>query len=117
MIKFTLKTNLPKDYYEPMLLRYSNFLFGDISISGNINNNSLCIICAIFKDGYRYTLNLFFNNDKLRKIYFNVTRLDSGYVLNLMAIEEGLDDLLDYIYSSYILAKNLDINKEEMDND
>lgn len=117
MIKFTLKTDLPKDYYEPMLLRYSDFLFGNISISGNMNNNSLYIICAIFKDGYRYTLNLFFSNDKLRKVYFNVTRLNSGYVLNLIAIEESLDDLLGYIYSTYILTKNLDIDKEKTDND
>lgn len=116
-MKFTMKTDLPKDYYESVLLRYSDFLFGDISISGNMNNNSLCIICAIFKDGYRYTINLFFNNDKLSKVYFNVTRLASGYILNLLAIEENLDSLLDYIYNTYILAKDLDINKEESDND
>lgn len=57
-------------------LNFSDFLFGDISITGNMNTNSLCIICAIFKDGYRYTLNLFFSSHKLRKVYFNVTRLD-----------------------------------------
>lgn len=113
MIKFTMKSNLPKDYYESILLRYSNFLFGNITISGNMNNNSLCIICTIFKDGYRYTVNLFFYNDNLSKVYFNVTRLASGYILNLFAIEEDLDDLLEYIYNTYILAKNLDINTEE----
>ena len=118
IVKFTMKSDLPRDYYEPTLYKYSDFLFGDISISGIMNNNSLCIISAIFKDGYRYTLNLYFRNGKLRKVYFNVTRLDSGYVLNLMAIEENLDDLLGYIYSNYILAKNLDIAiEEESDND
>nr|DAT36762.1 MAG TPA: hypothetical protein [Caudoviricetes sp.] len=116
-MKFTMRTELPRDYYEPTLIKFSDFLFGDISITGNMNNNSLCIICAIFKDGYRYTLNLSFRNDKLRKVYFNVTRLDSGYIFNLMAIEESLDDLLSYIYSNYILAKNLDIDKEETNND
>jgi hypothetical protein len=108
-----MKSDLPRDYYEPVLYKYSDFLFGDISISGIMNNNSLCIISAIFKDGYRYTLNLSFRNGKLRKVYFNVTRLDSGYVLNLMAIEENLDELLGYIYNNYILTKNLDITKEE----
>ena len=117
IIKFTMKSDLPRDYYEPTLYRYSDFLFGDISISGIANNNSLCINSAIFKDGYRYTLNLSFSNDKLRKVYFNITRLDSGYVLNLMAIEENLDELLGYIYNNYILAKNLDISKEESNND
>lgn len=117
-MKFTMRTELPRDYYEPMLLRYSDFLFGDISISGIMNNNSLCIICAIFKDGYRYTLNLSFRNDKLRKVYFNVTRLDSGYVLNLMAIEENIANILEYIHTTYILTKNLDIaTEEESDND
>lgn len=117
IVKFTMKSDLPREYYEPTLYRYSDFLFGDISISGIMNNNSLCIISAIFKDGYRYTLNLSFRDDKLRKVYFNVTRLDSGYVLNLMAIEENLDELLGYIYNNYILAKNLDISMEESDND
>lgn len=117
IIKFTMKSDLPRDYYEETLLKFSDFLFGNISISGIMNNNSLCIISTIFKDGYRYTLNLYFRNHKLRKVYFNVTRLDSGYVLNLMAIEENLDDLLGYIYNNYILAKNLDISKEESNND
>lgn len=118
IVKFTLKSDLPRDYYEPTLYKYSDFLFGDISISGFMNNNSLCIISAIFKDGYRYTLNLSFRDDKLRKVYFNVTRLDSGYVLNLMAIEENIANILEYIYTTYILTKNLDIaTEEESDND
>ena len=117
IIKFTMKSDLPRDYYEETLLKFSDFLFGDISISGIMNNNSLCIISAIFKDGYRYTLNLYFRNHKLRKVYFNVTRLDSGYVLNLMAIEENIANILEYIHTTYILAKNLDITKEESNND
>lgn len=117
IVNFTLKSDLPRDYYEETLLKFSDFLFGNISISGIMANNSLCIISTIFKDGYRYTLNLYFRNHKLRKVYFNVTRLDSGYVLNLMAIEENLDELLGYIYNNYILAKNLDISKEESNND
>lgn len=117
MMKFTMRTDLPRDYYEPTLIKFSDFLFGDISISGNMNNNSLFIICAIFKDGYRYTLNLSFRNGKLRKVYFNVTKLDSGYVLNLMAIEENIANILEYIHTTYILTKNLDIDKEETDND
>ena len=117
IVKFTLKSDLPRDYYEPTLYKFSDFLFGDISISGIMNNNSLCIISAIFKDGYRYTLNLYFRNGKLRKVYFNVTRLDSGYVLNLMAIEENIANILEYIHTTYILTKNLDISVEESDND
>lgn len=116
MIKFTLKSDLPRDYYEETLLKFSDFLFGDISITGNMNTNSLCIICAIFKDGHRYTLNLFFVNGMLKKVYFNVTKLDSGYVLNLMAIEENIANILEYIHTTYILAKNLDI-AEESNND
>lgn len=116
-MKFTMRTELPRDYYEPTLYKYSDFLFGDISISGIMNNNSLCIISAIFKDGYRYTLNLSFRNGKLRKVYFNVTKLDSGYVLNLMAIEENIANILEYIHTTYILTKNLDIDKEETNND
>lgn len=116
-MKFTMRTELPRDYYEPTLYKYSDFLFGDISISGIMNNNSLCIISAIFKDGYRYTLNLSFRNSKLRKVYFNVTKLDSGYVLNLMAIEENIANILEYIHTTYILTKNLDIDKEETNND
>lgn len=116
-MKFTMRSDLPRDYYEETLLKSSDFLFGDISITGNMNTNSLCIICAIFKDGYRYTLNLFFSSHKLRKVYFNVTRLDSGYVLNLMAIEENMANILEYIHTTYILTKNLDISMEESDND
>lgn len=113
VIKFKMKSDLPRDYYEPTLIKFSDFLFGDISISGIMNNNSLCIISAIFKDGYRYTLNLSFRNGKLRKVYFNVTKLDSGYVLNLMAIEENIANILEYIHTTYILAKNLDITNKE----
>lgn len=114
-MKFTMRTDLPRDYYEPTLTKFSDFLFGDISITGSMNNNSLYIICAIFKDGYRYTLNLSFRNGKLRKVYFNVTKLDSGYVLNLMAIEE-VANILEYIHATYILAKNLNIVEEESNN-
>ena len=113
MIKFTMKSDLPKDYYEPMLIKYSDFLFGNISITGDMNKNSLCLIACIFKDGYRYTINLFFRDNILKKVYFNVTRLNSGYILNLFAIEENLDDLLGYIYNTYILAKDLDITVDE----
>lgn len=112
-MKFTMRSDLPKDYYEEILLKFSDFLFGDISITGNMNTNSLCIICAIFKDGHRYTLNLFFSNHKLRKVYFNVTRLDSGTILNLVAEREDLDDVLEYIYSNYILNKDLDLIEGE----
>ena len=117
MFKFKMKSDLPRDYYEPTLIKFSDFLFGDISISGNMNNNSLFIGACTFKDVYRYTINLFFVNGMLKKVYFNVTRLNSGYILNLMCIEENIANILEYIYTTYILAKNLDIAEEESNND
>lgn len=61
-------------------------------------------------------MNLIFKDDTLRKIYFNVTKLESGTIINLMAEKEDLDDVLEFIYSNYILNKDLDIIEGE-DND
>lgn len=81
-----------------------------------MNTKSVCFICGVFKDGYRYTMNLIFKDDTLRKIYFNVTKLESGTIINLMAEKEELDDVLEFIYSNYILNKDLDLIEGE-DND
>lgn len=61
-------------------------------------------------------MNLIFKDDTLRKIYFNVTKLESGTIINLMAEKEDLDDVLEFIYSNYILNKDLDLIEGE-DND
>lgn len=58
-------------------------------------------------------MNLIFKDDTLRKIYFNVTKLESGTILNLMAEKEDLDGVLEYIYSNYILNKDLDLIEGE----
>lgn len=81
-----------------------------------MNTKSVCFICGVFKNGYRYTMNLIFKDDTLRKIYFNVTKLESGTIINLMAEKEDLDDVLEFIYSNYILNKDLDLIEGE-DND
>ena len=115
-MRFTLKNNLPNGFYEPIFKRYYRYLFGPIVISGNMNTKSVCFICGVFKNGYRYTMNLIFKDDTLKKIYFNVTKLESGTILNLMAEKEDLDDVLEYIYSNYILNKDLDLIEEELTN-
>lgn len=115
-MRFTLKNDLPNGFYEPIFKRYYIYLFGPIVISGDMNTKSTCFICGVFKDGYRYTMNLMFRDNNLRKIYFNVTKLESGTILNLMAEKEDLDDVLEYIYSNYILNKDLDLIEGE-DND
>lgn len=112
-MRFTLKNDLPNGLYTLILKRYYRYLFGPIVISGDINTKSICFICGVFKDGYRYTMNLMFRENTLRKIYFNVTKLESGTILNLMAEKEDLDDVLEYIYSNYILNKDLDLIEGE----
>lgn len=112
-MRFTLKNDLPNGFYEPIFKKYYRYLFGPIVISGDINTKSVCFICGVFKNGYRYTMNLIFKDDTLKKIYFNVTKLESGTILNLMAEKEDLDDVLEYIYSTYILNKDLDLIEEE----
>lgn len=112
-MRFILKNDLPNGFYEPIFKRYYRYLFGPIVISGDMNTKSTCFICGVFKDGYRYTMNLMFRDDTLKKIYFNVTKLESGTILNLMAEKEDLDDVLEYIYSTYILNKDLDLIEEE----
>ena len=112
-MRFTLKNDLPNGFYTPILNRYYRYLFGPIVISGDMNTKSVCFICGVFKNGYRYTMNLIFKDDTLRKIYFNVTKLESGTILNLMAEKEDLDDVLEYIYSNYILNKDLDLIEGE----
>ena len=87
-MRFTLKNDLPNGFYEPIFKRYYRYLFGPIVISGDMNTKSTCFICGVFKDGYRYTM-------------------------NLMAEKEDLDDVLEYIYSTYILNKDLDLIEEE----
>ena len=112
-MRFTLKNDLPNGFYTPILKRYYRYLFGPIVITGNMNTKSVCFICGVFKNGYRYTMNLIFKDDTLKKIYFNVTKLESGTILNLMAEKEDLDDVLEYIYSNYILNKDLDLIEGE----
>lgn len=112
-MRFTLKNDLPNGFYEPIFKKYYSYLFGPIVISGDMNTKSVCFICGVFKNGYRYTMNLIFKDDTLKKIYFNVTKLESGTILNLMAEKEDLDDVLEYIYSTYILNKDLDLIEEE----
>ena len=112
-MRFTLKNDLPNGFYEPIFKRYYRYLFGQIVISGNMNTNAVCFICGVFKDGYRYTMNLMFRENTLRKIYFNVTKLESGTILNLVAEKEDLDDVLESIYSAYILNKDLDLVEGE----
>lgn len=112
-MRFTLKNDLPNGFYTAILKRYYRYLFGPIVITGNMNTKSVCFICGVFKNEYRYTMNLIFKDDTLRKIYFNVTKLESGTILNLMAEKEDLDDVLEYIYSNYILNKDLDLIEGE----
>ena len=112
-MRFTLKNDLPNGFYTSILKRYYRYLFGPIVITGDMNTKSVCFICGVFKNGYRYTMNLMFRDDTLRKIYFNVTKLESGTILNLMAEKEDLDDVLEYIYSNYILNKDLDLIEGE----
>lgn len=112
-MRFTLKNDLPNGFYEPIFKKYYRYLFGPIVIFGDMNTKSVCFICGVFKNGYRYTMNLIFKDDTLKKIYFNVTKLESGTILNLMAEKEDLDDVLEYIYSTYILNKDLDLIEEE----
>lgn len=115
-MKITLKKDFPKGFYEQIFKRYYRYLFGPIVITGDMNTKFVCFICGVFKDGYRYTMNLIFKDDTLRKIYFNVTKLESGTIINLMAEKEDLDNVLEYIYSNYILNKDLDLIEGE-DND
>lgn len=112
-MRFTLKNDLPNGFYEPIFKRYYRYLFGLIVISGDMNTKSICFICGVFKNGYRYTMNLIFKENTLKKIYFNVTKLESGTILNLMAEKEELDNVLEYIYSNYILNKDLDLIEGE----
>lgn len=113
MIKFTLKNDLPNGFYEPIFKKYYRYLFGPVVITGNMNTNSVCFICRVFKNGYRYTMNLIFRDDTLKKIYFNITKLESGTIINLMAEKEDLDNVLEYIYSNYTLNKDLDLIEGE----
>lgn len=112
-MRFTLKKDFPKGFYEQIFKRYYRYLFGPIVITGDMNTKSVCFICGVFKNGYRYTMNLIFKDDTLRKIYFNVTKLESGTIINLMAEKEDLDDVLEFIYSNYILNKDLDLIEGE----
>lgn len=112
-MRFTLKEDLPNGFYGPIFKRYYRYLFGPIVITGDKDTKSVCFICGVFKNGYRYTMNLIFKDDTLRKIYFNVTKLESGTILNLMAEKEDLDGVLEYIYSNYILNKDLDLIEGE----
>lgn len=112
-MRITLKNDFPKGFYEPIFKKYYRYLFGPIVITGNMNTNSVCFICGVFKNGYRYSMNLIFRDDTLKKIYFNVTKLNSGRIINLMAEKEDLDDVLEYIYSSYILNRDLDLIEGE----